>query len=193
MHTNTFAPQTKERPFLLEWITSPLRVAAIAPSSNTLARIITSEIGPETGPVIELGPGTGVFTRALLARGVLPENLALVELGDTFAIRLREKFPNVKLYHQSATDLNRIDPFDEPVGAVVSGLGLLAMPDAVVDEILAGVFGHLAPAGAFYQFTYRRSCPVNSDLLEGHALTAERIGKTRRNLPPASVYKITKA
>ncbi|TIV94667.1 MAG: phospholipid methyltransferase, partial [Mesorhizobium sp.] len=67
--------------FFRAWLSEPLRVAAVTPSGRALAALIVSEISPATGPVLELGPGTGVFTRALLGRGIAEENLALIELG----------------------------------------------------------------------------------------------------------------
>ena len=57
-------------PFFRAWVADPRRVSAISPSSPALAEMITSEISPTTGSVLELGPGTGVFTRALIARGL---------------------------------------------------------------------------------------------------------------------------
>ena len=185
--------EVKERSFLREWASDPLRVAAIAPSGASLARIITSEIGPSTGPVIELGPGTGVFTRALLAQGVLPQALALVELSPAFSERLRRKHPDIMVHTHSAADLDALDLFGAtPAGAVVSGLGLLAMPDAVVGDILDGAFDRLAPGAAFYQFTYSWRCPVKPAVLQERGLVARRIGRTLRNLPPACVYKISR-
>lgn len=179
--------------FLREWLSDPLRVAAVAPSGKTLARLITEEISPGTGKVIELGPGTGVFTRALLAQGVAPQDLALVELGESFAANLRRQFPSVAVYHQSAADLEKIAPFSAAkAGAVVSGLGLLAMPDEVVGAILDGVFHHLGEGRAFYQFTYSWRCPVKPELMEERGLQARQTGRTFRNIPPAQVYKITR-
>ena len=74
--------------FIRALIADPHRVAAIAPSSDTLARLMTSEIAPSDRPVLELGPGTGVFTRALLGRGLRSIDLTLVERGAEFARRL---------------------------------------------------------------------------------------------------------
>ena len=56
--------------FLREWLSDPLRVASIMPSGRALAEIMTRELDPSSAPVIELGPGTGAFTTALLARGI---------------------------------------------------------------------------------------------------------------------------
>ncbi len=93
--------------FLRAWITDPMRVASITPSSSALAALITSEITPETTPVVELGPGTGVFTRALLNRGVPAERLVLVERGADFADMLRKRFPGVGVLTMDASDLGR--------------------------------------------------------------------------------------
>ena len=64
---------------------NPRAVSAIAPSSPALADLITSEINPSAAPVLELGPGTGVFTEALLRRGIDESDLTLVEYGSEFA------------------------------------------------------------------------------------------------------------
>ncbi len=64
--------------FFRAWLAEPLRVAAVAPSGRALAKIMTAEISPQSGPVIELGPGTGAFTRTLIQRGVSEEDLVLV-------------------------------------------------------------------------------------------------------------------
>ncbi|MFN3494862.1 MAG: phospholipid methyltransferase, partial [Hydrogenophaga sp.] len=71
--------------FLKTWIKQPIRTGAIAPSGNALAKLITSGIEAGAGPVIELGPGTGAFTRSILARGVAERDLVLVERSPDFA------------------------------------------------------------------------------------------------------------
>ncbi len=109
--------------FLRDWLSDPLRVAAIAPSSHSLAEIITAEITKVNAPVIELGPGTGVFTRRLIQRGVPQERLALVESGHEFAKHLDWKFPVAQVLCMDACKLNQVELFDgELAGAVISGL-----------------------------------------------------------------------
>ena len=179
--------------FLREWASDPLRVAAVAPSSPALARLITSEIDASTAPVIELGPGTGVFTRALIANGVRERDLALIELGERFAADLRQAFPTAKTLNTSAAALaNRAIFGERAAGAIISGLGLLSMPKHVVAAILSGVERNLRPGASFYQFTYGWRCPVQDALLEQLDLSAERIGVVCANLPPAAVYKISR-
>lgn len=83
--------------FLRSWAAEPLRVGAIAPSGSALADLITRDIGPHTGPVIELGPGTGVFTAKLLARGVPEAQLTLVEYGSDFARLPQLRYPEARV------------------------------------------------------------------------------------------------
>lgn len=177
--------------FLREWLSAPLRVGALAPSGATLARAITAEIGPETGPVIELGPGTGVFTRALLDRGVPERELALIEAGSEFAVMLETRFPEARVLWMDASRLRAVDLFGGGrAGAVVSGLPLLSMSPRKVIAILDGAFRHLRPGGAFYQFTYGPSCPISRPILDRLGLKASRIGRALANVPPATVYRI---
>lgn len=178
-------------PFLRAWLAAPLRVAAIAPSGPALARAITAEIDAATTPVIEFGPGTGVFTQAILDAGVTPDQLVSIEFGADFAELMRERFPAVRLIERSAGDLAGVALFGPgTVGAVVSGLPILSMPKPIVRAILGTAFSELRPGGAMYQFTYGYRCPVADAVLDEMGLTASRIATVFVNAPPASVYKI---
>jgi phosphatidylethanolamine/phosphatidyl-N-methylethanolamine N-methyltransferase len=179
--------------FFLALVNDPRRVSAVAPSGRALANAITAEITPACGPVIELGPGTGVFTRALLARGVPEDKLALVEYGPDFARLLQSRFPKVHVLQMDAGRLKAVELFGgERVGAVVSGLPLRSMPARQIFAVLEGAFWHLRPGAHFYQFTYGLRCPVRRPLLDRLGLTAKRIGGALANMPPAAVYRITR-
>jgi phospholipid N-methyltransferase len=179
--------------FLRAWGSDPLRVAAITPSGPALAELITREITPASGPVLELGPGTGAFTRALLARGVREEDLTLVENGAEFTDFLRKRFPGVRVLRMDAACLDRLDAFgDTSFGAVVSGLPLLSMPPRQVLAVLSGAFGMLCQGGAFYQFTYGLRCPLSKRFLDRLDLKATCVGRVYLNIPPAAVYRITR-
>lgn len=180
--------------FFQAWLKSPLRVAAIAPSGRALASLITFEISGDTGPVIELGPGTGSFTRTLITRGVREEDLALIEFGSEFATALHFRYPKARTLCMDAARLRTVDLFDgRRAGAVVSGLPLLSMPPRKVIAILIGAFRKMKADGAFYQFTYGPRCPVPRRLLDRLGLNVERIGGTLANLPPASVYRFSRS
>lgn len=179
--------------FLRSWIGNPLGVAAIAPSSRFLSQLITSEISEDTRPILELGAGTGVFTRALLERGVKENDLTLVEYGADFASLLEMRHPQARVIRMDAAQLTRYKIFEpHQVGVVISGLPLLSMPPRKIMAILSGAFVYLQSSGAFYQFTYGPQCPVPRRILDRLDLKATRIGRTMRNLPPAAVYRITR-
>lgn len=179
-------------PFLRAWAGNPLRVAALAPSGAALARLITSELSASTGPVLELGPGTGSFTTQLIARGVPEDAITLVEVDPIFRAMLAKRFPKTRLLAADASTLTRrgnIGPF----GAAVSGLPLLSMNPQKVMRILKGTCDLLGDGGALYQFTYGPGCPVARAMLERMNLQASHLGSVWRNLPPASVYRIGRA
>ena len=177
--------------FFLAWLADPLRVGAVSPSSPALADAITAEITPDCAPVIELGPGTGVFTRSLIQRGIPEERLALIERGGRFARELERSFPRARVLQMDAARLAEVDPFDgERAGAVVSGLPLLLIRPGDVLRLLEGAFERLRPDAAFYQFTYGLDPPVPSRILDRLGLEVARLGGTFANVPPAAVYRI---
>lgn len=179
--------------FLRGWVCDPLRVASIAPSSPSLARLITREISVDNAPVIELGPGTGVFTRRLIQRGIPQEKLVLIESGKDFAELLSWRFPAARVLCQDASQLASTDRFRiGQAGAVVSGLPLVSMSTRKILSILRFAFSLLRQGGSFYQFTYGLRCPIPQTVLDRCGLSATRVGSTFINMPPAVVYKISR-
>src|SRR5260221_10500869 len=177
--------------FFFAWLANPRLVGAIVPSSAALADAMTADLTPASAPVIELGPGTGVFTRSIIARGIPEHRLALIENGDEFVDKLQRDFPDALVHRMDATRLQHVELFGgEGAGAVVSGIPLLLMPMKSRIALLEGAFDRLRSDGAFYQFTYGRGPPVNRVILDRLGLSATRIGGTFANLPPAVVYRI---
>ena len=170
------------------------QVGAVAPSGNALAALMTAAITPGCAPVIELGPGTGVFTRALLLRGIAEEELVLVESDPTFADMLSAQFPHSRTLLLDAAQLGAVRLFQgELAGVVISGLPLLAMSNQKVLAVLGASFFHLRQDGAMYQFTYGPCCPVSPLILNQLGLQSMRTGSTSANFPPATVYRISRA
>lgn len=193
MSTPPFARGSDALTFLRSWLQKPRCVGAIAPSSDGLARLICSEIDAGSGPVLELGPGTGVFTQALLERGLEPAQLTLVEALPEFALLLRLRYPQTRVLTCDAAGLAHAALYPEAcVGAAVSGLPLRAMPAGVIDAIVAGVFVWLRPGACLYQFTYGLRCPIPVQVLQRHQLRAQAMGRVWRNLPPATVWRIAR-
>lgn len=172
---------------------NPEKVGAVLPSGDALAKLITREIDASHAPVIELGAGTGVFTRALIAQGVPESELTLIDSGPNFLEMLRERFPRANVVEADASRLAGHNLYPtRTVGAVVSGLPLLSMSPRKIMGVLTDSFHYLREGGAFYQFTYGPRCPVPKQILERLGLQQKRIGRTLRNLPPATVYRITR-
>jgi phosphatidylethanolamine/phosphatidyl-N-methylethanolamine N-methyltransferase len=156
-------------------------------ASARLARAMAEGLGPETGRVVEFGPGTGSLTRAILAAGVPAENLTMFELDATFADHLRQAFPGSTL-HMTGAD-TAADHVAPGVGAVVSGLPLLSMPDAVCHAIVSAAFRILAPGAPYIQFTYGPVPPIPATTIKELGLSIEVGPKIWTNLPPARVYR----
>jgi phosphatidylethanolamine/phosphatidyl-N-methylethanolamine N-methyltransferase len=178
---------------LRAWLRDPRSVGALAPSGPALARLMTAHVDHAHGPVIELGPGTGVFTRALLERGLPGHRLVLVETDPVLASTLAQRYPHARVLRMDAARLGRSSSLfgDERASAVISGLPLLSIPADKVDAIVEGVFERqLQHDGALYQFTYGLRCPVPRALRQRLGLEAERIGGAWLNLPPAWVWRI---
>lgn len=179
--------------FLLAWARRPLRIASVTPSGPSLAALMTRDLAPDSAPVLELGPGTGVFTRALEARGIAQRDLTLVEREAAFIPLLRARFPQATVLEGDAAEICRYGiARDVPYRAVVSGLPLPSLRRSDLRCLIAACLDRLAPDGAFYQFTYGPVCPVPAAMLRAFGLRAERIGSTLRNFPPAAVYRISR-
>lgn len=180
--------------FFMQYLRNPKEIGAIAPSSAALGSAITREIGPGDAPVIELGPGTGTLTRSILERGISPRDLALVESNPEFVPQLERDFPGARVLCMNAARLASIELFkDRKAGAAVSGIPFLMLDRDEATAILAGVLAWMRPEAAIYQFTYGLRAPIPADVLARLGLRITRIGGTYRNLPPASVYRLTRS
>lgn len=183
--------------FFRQWLKNPLSMAAFSPSGRQLARAMVSQLPVGAKRVIELGGGTGVFTRALLDHGIAPAELMVVELNETLHGLLQHRFPGVQVIRGDARELTQLTAqthfLDQgPVDAVVSGLGLLSMSRRMQRDILRSAFSVLAPQGRFIQFTYGPASPVSRELLGELGLGARRGSVAWINVPPATVYTYTR-
>jgi phosphatidylethanolamine/phosphatidyl-N-methylethanolamine N-methyltransferase len=164
------------------------RGESIAPSGRELAAAMAQLVpAGSTGPVLELGGGTGVITQALLEADIAADRLLVVERDEALHDWLVRRFPDVRILLGDAADLR---PLLAPLGiervdAVVSGLPLLAMRESVRDRIIESSFALLEPNAPFIQFTYGLSSPIPRRKLGVEGAVKRRI---LNNLPPASVW-----
>ena len=184
----------KERlSFLVQYFRNPKEVGAILPSGPAISSLMAREIDVRHAPVLELGPGTGSFTRAILARGIKPSDLTLVETNAEFCGLLQADFPGVHVHCMNAADIAKRDLFGgRKVGAVVSGVPFLLLSPGEAMGILKAVFEVMRPDAALYQVTYGFSHPFPRDVMKALDLTATHGGRAFLNAPPASVYKLTR-
>ena len=177
-----------EMQFIRSWIEKPISTGAVMPSGKALARTMASYVDPNSeGPVIELGPGTGPVTEALVAHGVDPARLVLVEFNPAFCRLLRTRYPTATVVQGDAYRLRRLleTYVREPAAAVVSGLPLVTKPLRTRLRLIADAMGLLAPAAPFIQFTYAMLPPIPKAL---SGITAEASEMIWLNLPPARVW-----
>lgn len=183
--------------FFRQWLKNPLAIAALSPSGRQLARQMIAELPHGTQRVVELGGGTGVFTRALIGHGILPNDLLVLELNEALYQHLRTRFPDSHVVCGDARELKSIATEDGFLGggeadAVISGLGLLSMTKRTQTEILQAAFSILKPDGRFVQFTYGPKSPVSRELISELGLSVRRGGFAWWNVPPATVYVYTR-
>ncbi len=178
------------------WLKDPFRIGAVAPSSRALARAMVAPVDrANPGAVVELGGGTGAFTRQLLASGVPPEKLLVLEKTPELHAVLVEKFPQLRVVLGDAADIARHaqEAGLGPVKAVVSGLPLIGMPAEVQERIVGGTMATLEPGGIFVQFTYTPVSPVRPKVMAKLGVTGKRVAWALANLPPAAVWVYRRA
>lgn len=177
-----------EMQFIRSWMEKPLRTGAVMPSSKALARTMAGYVDVQSnGPVIELGPGTGPVTEALVRHGVDPKRLVLVEFNPDFCRLLRTRYPEATVVQGDAYRLRRLleTTVREPAAAMVSGLPLMTKPLRTRLRLIADAMTLLKPGAPFIQFTYAMLPPIPKALSH---ITAEPSNLIWLNLPPARVW-----
>jgi phosphatidylethanolamine/phosphatidyl-N-methylethanolamine N-methyltransferase len=174
--------------FLRSWIEKPLHMGAVMPSGRFLARTMAQYVDIDSeGPVVELGPGTGAITNALIAHGVDQKRLVLVEYNSGFCALLRDRYPHATVVQGDAYALRDSlwDVLRAPASAMVSGLPLVTKPMLTRLRLIRDAFLALAPGAPFVQFTYSVVPPIPKSLPGVSTEASERIWM---NLPPARVW-----
>jgi phosphatidylethanolamine/phosphatidyl-N-methylethanolamine N-methyltransferase len=174
--------------FLRSWIEKPLHMGAVMPSGRVLARTMAQYVDIDSdAPVIELGPGTGAITNALIAHGVDQKRLVLVEYNPGFCALLRDRYPQATVVQGDAYALRDSlwNVLSAPASAVVSGLPLVTKPMLTRLKLIRDAFVAMAPGSPFVQFTYSVAPPIPKSLPGVSTEASERIWM---NLPPARVW-----
>jgi phosphatidylethanolamine/phosphatidyl-N-methylethanolamine N-methyltransferase len=174
--------------FLRSWIEKPLHMGAVMPSGRVLARTMAQYVDIHSSePVVELGPGTGAITSALIEHGVDQKRLVLVEYNPGFCALLRDRYPHARVVQGDAYTLRDSlrNVLSAPASAVVSGLPLVTKPMLTRLKLIRDAFVALAPGAPFVQFTYSVAPPLPKSQPGVSTEASERIWM---NLPPARVW-----
>lgn len=176
-----------EARFLKSWLDRPLMTGAVSPSGKQLARTMARYVDVSLpGPVIELGPGTGPVTDALVRHGVAEERLILVEFNPDFCRLLHKRFPKARIIEGDAYRLHAtLGPMMEQAAAVVSSLPLFTRPETQRLSLLHAGFEMMRPGSPFIQFTYATVSPIP---LRNRDFDVEVSPRVWLNLPPARVW-----
>jgi phosphatidylethanolamine/phosphatidyl-N-methylethanolamine N-methyltransferase len=174
--------------FIRSWIEKPLSMGAVMPSGRILARTMAQYVDTQSeGPIVELGPGTGAITSALIQHGVDQSRLVLVEYSPNFCALLRERYPKATVVQGDAYAICDTlgDILENPVSSVVSGLPLVTKPMLMRRRLLRDAFTLMKHGAPFIQFTYSVAPPIPKSLPGVLTEASERIWM---NVPPARVW-----
>ncbi|MEP2703788.1 MAG: rRNA adenine N-6-methyltransferase family protein [Roseibium sp.] len=188
--------------FLKSWAQNPLRTGAVVSSSPELAARMASFLTPRPHmKVVELGPGTGVVTKALLDEGFSNRHLNLIEYSSDFCEHLKSRYPGLPVLQGDAYALR--DTLSQEAGflsgesnaghvldGIVSSLPLLTRPEPIRQALLEEALQLLKPGAPFIQFSYGLLAPVKPLQRGVSVFSSEWIWK---NLPPARVWVYRKA
>jgi phospholipid N-methyltransferase len=180
--------------FLRGFVAHPQQVGSVIPSSHALEqRLVQCARLAQVRCVVELGPGTGGTTRALLRAMPAESALLAVELSADFALRLRASLPDRRLavVQGSAESIehflaeHRLPQAD----VVVSGIPFSTMPRDVADRIARSVARALAPGGRFVAYQVRAAVA---------SYATPYLGQPRKdwewiNIPPVRVFTWTRS
>jgi phosphatidylethanolamine/phosphatidyl-N-methylethanolamine N-methyltransferase len=195
MKVGSKSPNSSKLLFLKQFLTTPFNVGSIVPSSKRVAELMVANLNLEEGDVVvELGPGTGVFTRELLAQGVVADRLILVEFNADFAKHLRSEFPDVTVIEGDAGKLPQIL---ESLGygkikRIVSGIPMRSLKPAQGSAITSAIAASLEIGGVAVQFTYVKMPPLAEAAAAAGGLVGKQAAIALKNVPPAFVWRYVK-
>ena len=178
--------------WIKNYINHPLQLGAVLPSSAALASLMTKHLYPGIdGYLLELGPGTGSFTRAILRRGIPERNLVLLEQSPDFTNLLKQSFPEATILCGDAQYVTNIlnSAGIQQVDEIVSGIPLNAMTSITRRTICDAAMAMLKHQGSFAQVSYLPRCSIPNDSILLHSAQKLFCGVTMRNIPPAFVWR----
>lgn len=178
--------------FIRGMMDKPKTVGAIMPTSVHTARKMASVVDPSSPlPVLELGPGTGVITRAILERGLAADRIYSVEYSADFIAHLETAYPGVHFIHGDAFDLDATlsDLGNLRFDAAISGLPLLNFPMHQRVKLLESLLDRMPHGRPVVQFSYG---PVSPIVAQPDRYRIRHFDFVVRNIPPAQIWHYTR-
>ena len=183
--------------FIKNFVRHPTKVGAISPSGPSLVRTKTEWIDwSNANNVVEFGPGTGVFTEAIIKRLHNDAKFFAIEQSAELAESTRQRVPSANVFEDSATNIAELcqQLSIDSVDAIVCGLPWAAFSEDLTDEIFAAMFSVLRPGGQFATFAYWQGVILPAGIRFSKRLnrsfsSVEKSPTAWRNLPPAFVYR----
>lgn len=179
--------------FFKGMVSQPKKVGAIVPTSSVTARRMASIINIHSGlPVLELGPGTGVITKAILAQGIKPQNLTAIEYSTDFYQQLLRSYPGVNFINGDAFDIEKTlgDQKDQIFDCVISAVPMLNFPMAARISMLERLLDRVPPGRPVIQISYGPVSPIVAQPSRYHI---KHFDFVVRNIPPAQLWTYTRA
>ncbi|MBD8553820.1 methyltransferase domain-containing protein [Rhizobium sp. CFBP 8762] len=174
--------------FFKGWMNNTKAVGAVLPTSSVTAKRMASVIDLNSRlPVLELGPGTGVITKAILGRGIAPANVVSVEYSTDFYNQLLKDYPGVHFINGDAFNLDKTlgAKAGEQFDCVISAVPLLAFPMEKRIAFIEDLLSRLPPDRPVVQITYS---PVSPLVAKPESYRIEHLDFIVRNIPPAQLW-----
>lgn len=185
---------------LWQFLKRPGTVGAIAASGRRLARAMVNEIDwSRAGTIVEYGPGTGAVTKYILERVSDDHDFFAVEINEEMVAMLADLFPQLQVYHESATRIRSIcDQHGvDGVDGVISGLPWTVFSESLQQELLESMLEVMRPGGVFITFAYLQGLRLKGarrfrSLLKESFAEVVISKPVWRNFPPAIFYTCRK-
>ncbi|MBB3663991.1 MULTISPECIES: class I SAM-dependent methyltransferase [Prauserella salsuginis group] len=184
-------------PFVSAAVRNPKAVGAAAPSSRALAARMASAVpdGVDTPTVVEIGAGTGAFTRVASERVAGGGRYIAIEQDERMADHLERTIPGVEVVNGDAAELGKIlaDRGVTSVDAVLCGLPWSLFTVELQRRILGEISTAMAPHAVFTTFAYVHAARIPGSKrfrseVEAVFEEVEVQSPVWRNLPPAMTY-----
>ena len=184
---------SSKRNFLKQFFKDRKMVGAVSPSTRFLGEKMLANIDFDKAKgLVELGPGTGIFTDIIMQRMRKDAKLLVFELHDEFyeALNARINDPRVQIIHDSAENIAKYLPKEEQTtqDAVISSLPLMVFPPELREAVVSAGYDCLKPKGKYVQFQYS----LQSKKFLESIYESVKITFTIKNFPPAFVYTCQK-